>query len=157
MFRSMSTFDLCTRIALIVLMCVLLMLSGCASRDGTSAGGGDTLYDALGGKTGVARMIDEIVVELHDDPKLADLFTETDDDYFKERLNEQICMLTDGGCEYTGLDMPEAHSGMDLSPAQFNDFVEACRRAMTRSGVSVGNQNRLLAILAPMREDVIHQ
>jgi hemoglobin len=116
-----------------------------------------TLYADLGGQAGVARLVDEIVLELHADPKLADLFTETDDDYFKERLNEQVCMLTGGGCEYTGLEMAEAHSGMDLSAAQFNDFVEACRRAITRAGVTVGNQNRLLAILAPMREDVIHQ
>ncbi|MBK8283537.1 MAG: group 1 truncated hemoglobin [Ahniella sp.] len=135
-----------------MLVCLAMLLNACAHTASRS-----TLYQDLGGERGVALMIDEIVVELHADPKLADLFTETDDDYFKERLNEQICMLTGGGCEYTGLDMPEAHSGMDLSAAQFNDFVEACRRAMTRAGVQVGNQNRLLAILAPMRADVIHQ
>ena len=133
-------------------LCALLLLGACAHTEQRSS-----LYQDLGGEQGVAQMIDEIVLELHADPKLADLFTETDDEYFKERLNEQICMLTGGGCEYTGLDMPEAHSGMDLSAAQFNDFVEACRRAMTRAGVPVGNQNRLLAILAPMRTDVIHQ
>lgn len=137
---------------LFCLLCVLLC--SCAQRQGHTTA---SLYEDLGGASGVAHMIDEIVTELHTDPKLAELFTETDDAYFKERLNEQICNLTGGGCEYTGLSMEEAHSGMDLSHAQFNDFVEACRRAMTRAGVSVGNQNRLLALLAPMHGQVIHQ
>lgn len=154
MFRSTSTSESFPGRALprLVLAGLVLLLAACAHSEPRQ-----TLYDDLGGQAGVARMIDEIVDELHADPKLADLFTETDDEYFKERLNEQVCMLTGGGCEYTGLEMTEAHSGMDLSAAQFNDFVEACRRAMTRAGVTVGNQNRLLAILAPMREDVIHQ
>ncbi|WP_170113318.1 group I truncated hemoglobin [Ahniella affigens] len=141
-------------IASLMLACTVLLFGACATqRVGTHT----SLYDDLGGAAGVAHMVDEIVTELHTDPKLADLFTETDDAYFKERLNEQICNLTDGGCEYTGLSMEEAHSGMDLSHAQFNDFVEACRRAMTRAGVTVGNQNRLLALLAPMHGQVIHQ
>ena len=72
-------------------------------------------------------------------------------------MREQICAISDGGCEYTGLSMEEAHSGMDLSEAEFNTFVDASRRAMTRAGFAIGVQNRLLARLAPMREDVIHQ
>ena len=92
-------------------------------------------------------------------PASAQRFAEyyTDDAYFKARLREQLCAISDGGCDYTGLDMVEAHSGMDLSEAQFNDFVDASRRAMTRAGFAIGVQNRLLARLAPMRGEVIHQ
>lgn len=159
MFRSTSTSKISAimlrrTLAPLLVTLALLFLTACSAQTGATR---PSLYDDLGGASGVAKMIDEIVSELHTDPKLADLFTETDDAYFKERLNEQICNLTGGGCEYTGLSMEEAHSGMDLSHAQFNDFVEACRHAMTRAGVSVGNQNRLLALLAPMHGQVIHQ
>lgn len=159
MFRSTSTSEMSATmlkrsLALLLVTLALWSLTACSAQSGKTR---TSLYDDLGGASGVAGMIDEIVSELHTDPKLADLFVETDDAYFKERLNEQICNLTGGGCEYTGLSMEEAHSGMDLSHAQFNDFVEACRRAMTRAGISVGNQNRLLALLAPMHGQVIHQ
>lgn len=115
------------------------------------------LFDALGGDSGVARLVDALTAEYHADAKIGPLFEAIDDAYFKERLREQICMLSEGGCDYTGLSMADAHSGMDLSEAQFNDFVAAGRRAMTRIGLPIGVQNRLLARLAPLREDVIHQ
>ncbi len=136
------------------LICALmlsLLLAACAtSRE-------PCLYDALGGDAGIEKLVDALVAEYHADAKIGFLFAETDDAYFKARLREQLCAISDGGCDYTGLDMVEAHSGMDLSEAQFNDFVDASRRAMTRAGFAIGVQNRLLARLAPMRGDVIHQ
>jgi hemoglobin len=136
------------------LICALmlsLLLAACAtSRE-------PRLYDALGGDAGIDKLVDALVAEVHADARIGFLFAETDDTYFKARLREQLCAISDGGCNYTGLDMVEAHSGMDLSEAQFNDFVDASRRAMTRAGFAIGVQNRLLARLAPMRGDVIHQ
>lgn len=128
-----------------------LLLSACATTREPR------LYDALGGEPGIARLVDALVAEYHADAKIGFLFVETDDAYFKARLREQLCQISDGGCDYTGLSMEEAHSGMDLSEAQFNDFVDASRRAMTRAGFPIGVQNRLLARLAPMRGEVIHQ
>lgn len=136
------------------LICALmlsLLLAACAtSRE-------PRLYDALGGDAGIEKLVDALVAEYHADAKIGFLFAETDDAYFKARLREQLCAISDGGCDYTGLDMVEAHSGMDLSEAQFNDFVAASRRAMSKAGFAIGVQNRLLARLAPMRGEVIHQ
>lgn len=130
----------------------LFALSACAHRAPA-----DALYLALGAQTGVARLVDEVVQELHRDPRIRALFDNTDDATFKQRLNEQICQLADGGCDYSGLSMSEAHSGMDLSAAQFNYFVEDARNGMSRAAIPIGAQNRLLARLARMREQVLHQ
>ena len=132
-------------------MTMSLLLAACATTREPR------LYDALGGDAGVAKLVAALVAEYHADARIGVLFENTDDPYFKARLREQICRISDGGCDYTGLDMVEAHSGMDLSEAQFNDFVDASRRAMTRAGFAIGVQNRLLARLAPMRGEVIHQ
>jgi hemoglobin len=130
---------------------LLLLLAACASTREAR------LYDALGGEAGVARLVDAVTEEYRADPAIGAMFNETEIDYFKARLREQICEISDGGCTYTGLSMEEAHSGQDVSEAQFNDFVEASRRGMTKIGIAIGTQNRLLARLAPMRGDVIHQ
>jgi hemoglobin len=128
-----------------------LVLGACASTPP------DSLYQALGGEPGVRRLVDEVVHELHTDPRINALFKDTDDAYFKERLFEQICELSGGGCSYTGLDMEEAHSGMQLTETDFNFFVDDLRTGMTRAGISIGAQNRLLALFRPMHGDVLHK
>jgi hemoglobin len=46
---------------------------------------------------------------------------------------------------------------MDISEREFNWFVEGVERAMDRVGLPLPVQNRLLARLAPMRDEVIRQ
>jgi hemoglobin len=129
-----------------------IALSACAHQPPSQP-----LYQALGAQPGVTRLVAEVVQQLHRDPRLSALFDNTDDAAFQQRLNEMICQLADGGCDYLGLDMSEAHSGMDLSAAQFNYFVEDTRIGMTRATIPIGAQNRLLARLARLREQVLHQ
>lgn len=140
------------RITLASLLLALALLAGCATQRSDGS-----LYAALGGEAGVARLVDALIAEYHADPRIAPLFADTDDAYLHARLSEQICQLAGGGCDYTGLPMDEAHSGMGITEAEFSFFVEDSRNAMTRIGVPVPTQNRLLALLAPMRGDVIHQ
>ncbi len=114
-----------------------------------------TLYDDLGGKAGVARLVDELIEKYRADSRINGLFNETNFEYFSERLNEYICLVADGGCEYTGLSMADAHSGMDIKEREFNYFVEDSQAAMTEVGISLGVQNRLLKVLARDHGDVI--
>ena len=53
--------------------------------------------------------------------------------------------------------MIETHSGLDISEAEFDIFVELFIDVMEQVGISHSARNRLLAILAPMRQDIIHQ
>ncbi len=128
-----------------------LLLAACASMPKTS------LYDALGGQDGVTTLVDAIIVEVKADPRIGELFAQTETEYFRERLIEQVCMVADGPCEYTGLPMEDAHSGMDISEREFNWFVEDVESAMQRAGIALPVQNRLLARLAQMRAEVIRQ
>jgi len=133
------------------LLSVLALLSACATVRTP------TLYDDLGGKAGVARLVDTLIAKYRADSRINDLFNETNFEYFSERLNEYICLVSDGGCEYTGLSMEEAHSGMDIKEREFNYFVEDSQAAMTEVGISVGVQNRLLKVLARDHGAVIRQ
>lgn len=126
-----------------------LILAGCAGRSE------DSLYQHLGGQAGIERISDELIAILRADAEIADLFENTDWTYFRARLIEFLCVTADGPCEYRGLPMNEAHSGMNITEAEFNRFVDDARRAMTRAGTPLAAQNRLLARLAPMRAEVI--
>jgi len=118
---------------------------------------GDALFQDLGGKEGIARFVSAAVSLSHNDPRIAFLFEDADDANLTAQLEDQICALSGGPCEYEGQDMVEAHSGMEITEAEFDIFVELVLDAMEQSGISHSARNRLLALLAPMREDVIHQ
>ncbi len=134
-----------------MLMALACALCACAITPTAS------LHAQLGGEDGIARLVAATVAQVHADARISELFAETDDAYFQARLNEFICRLADGPCEYTGLAMPDAHSGMDISEREFNYFVEDLERAMVISGLSISVQNRLLARLARLRSEVIRQ
>jgi hemoglobin len=53
--------------------------------------------------------------------------------------------------------MEKSHGGMHITEAQFNALVEDLYRAMERAGTPVAAQNRLVALLAPMRSQVIYK
>lgn len=130
---------------------VLMLLSACATTSQQS------LYQALGGQAGVEALVDRVTDIAHNDERIGFLFEDTDFPYFKARLTEQICELSGGPCEYTGLDMVDAHSGMEITRAEFNYFVEDLQLAMDQVGLDVPTQNRLLGLLVPMHADVIEQ
>lgn len=136
---------------LLMLLLVVALASGCATTRTQS------LYEDLGGKAGVARLVDKLIEKYRADGRINGLFNDTNFEYFGERLNEYICVVTGGGCEYKGLSMEEAHSGMDIKEREFNYFVEDSQAAMTEVGIGVGVQNRLLEVLARDHVKVIRQ
>lgn len=132
----------------ILLLCALI---GCASRPAP------TLYDELGNKPGLDRLLDALEVEVKTNVRINHLFEQTDWDYLHARLFDQICELAGGPCVYDGLSMTEAHTGMEITRAEFNWFVEDLQRAMAKVELPQATQNRLLALLAPMHGEVIGQ
>ena len=142
-----------------LLSIVLAALTACAGspRQEPVEDAQPTLYQQLGGAAAIAGLVDALVVEYKADPRIAKRFElpAADLAYLRERLIEQFCAATGGGCEYTGLAMAEAHSGMNITGAEFDAFIEATVRAMTRIGVTDEHQLILLSVLDGMRGDVI--
>jgi len=89
------------------------------------------------------------------DEDVDEMLEVTDIEALKKHLEDQCCELTGGGCAYTGNDMIKAHKGLNMSHREFNFGVEHLQQAMIDNGTPIAAQNRLLAILAPMREDVV--
>jgi len=114
-----------------------------------------TLYQELGAREGIERAVDAILVELKTDKRINGLFTETDFPYLRERLIEQFCFVADGPCEYTGLSMEDAHSGMAITGREFNWFVEDMEIGLKKAKIPLGAQNALLARFAKMHGEVV--
>lgn len=115
----------------------------------------DTLYQALGAKSGLEALMEVFVQALKADSRIGAQFKDTNAKYLQEQLVDQFCVVSGGPCKYQGADMKAAHAGMEINKAQFNALVEVLQGAMDARGIPFTTQNQLLARLAPMHRDVI--
>ena len=113
------------------------------------------LYQALGEKAGITRLMDDFVNRLVKDPRIGEHFKDVKPAALKESLTDQICSLSGGPCQYEGADMKSVHADMDINKGHFNALVEVLQKAMDGQGIPFAQQNRLLALLAPMHRDII--
>ena len=121
---------------------------------GAKPRGDSGLYTAFHGKAGVSRIVDRFVDRDVADPRIADIFKNQDLVRLRRTLKEQFCYLMDGGCDYSGRDMKSSHKDMGIQDADFNALVENLQWAMDKEHVPFRDQNKLLAMLAPMHRDI---
>ena len=131
-----------------------------APTDSTAAAVAQSLYDRLGGTTAIASVVDGFVANVAADARINKFFTRVASDtaamrQFKQKLVDQICQGTGGPCTYTGQDMKTAHQGMGLTNADFDALVEDLVKALDSAGVPQKEKDELLAVLGPMRADIV--
>ncbi|MDG1582638.1 group 1 truncated hemoglobin [Pseudomonas sp. GOM6] len=136
-----------------LLPALLLLLSACASQPPQD----DSLYQGLGERAGITRIVEGTLLNAVRNPRIAHHFQDIDMERLRDKLVEQICVEAGGPCEYTGDSMEESHKGLHLTRSDFNAMVEDLIDAMDAEGVPVSQQNRLLARLAPMRGLIIER
>lgn len=132
-----------------------IALTGLGNAEAES--GRKTLYDQLGGKEAIAKVVHDMIINVAADNRINHFFANTNIPRLEQLLVEQICEATGGPCKYTGLDMRQAHKGMNIRESHFNALVENLQKAMDSNHVPLRLQNQLLAILAPMQPDVVKQ
>ncbi|MHB1332630.1 MAG: group I truncated hemoglobin [Sulfuriferula sp.] len=115
------------------------------------------LYDQLGGKPGITKIIDGMMTHILEDQRIKAVFANANIPHLKMMLVKQVCADTGGPCTYTGESMRAAHKGMNINSAQFNALVEDLQKSFVDNDVPIGAGNKLLAILAPMKKDVDHR
>jgi len=131
---------------------IILCLTACSAFQTQT-----TLFEQLGGKPGIAKLTDTFIEQIQYDKQVLPYFLETDIGHFREKFIEQICMLSNGPCKYTGDSMEDVHGGMMINENHFNALVNDLILAMEATGIAVGTQNQLLELLAPMRDDIIYR
>jgi hemoglobin len=114
-----------------------------------------SLYNQLGEKAGITKVVDTFVGNIAKDARINGMFASTNIPRLKTLLVEQVCEVSGGPCKYTGRDMKSSHTGMGVNRTHFNALVEDLQAAMSTEGIPFGVQNELLAVLAPMYRDII--
>ena len=134
-----------------LLLLAVVTLAGCAANPKEPP----TLYARLGGEPVVRRIVTETIDRAATDPRTKRSFEGVKLQNVKDKIVEQICDLGGGGCKYSGDPMDKVHKGLKNTEAEMNIVVQFLREACDRAGVATREKNELLALLAPMKRDIV--
>ncbi len=116
-----------------------------------------SLYDDLGAEAGVRRIVDGMVERALADPRIAFAFDNTNHDRLRGLIAQQFCHLAGGPCAARPRGMGPAHTHLGLRERHFLALVEDLQDSMDAAGVPFRTQNRLLALLAPMKREIVRE
>ena len=114
-----------------------------------------SLYQRLGGYPAIKAVVDDFVGNVAADKRINRFFAKTDIARLKQNLVDQICSGTGGPCIYTGRDMKSAHAGMGVNGNHFNALVQDLQKTLKKFKVPKKEQGELLAVLGPMKTDIV--
>ncbi|WP_200821239.1 group 1 truncated hemoglobin [Oceanicoccus sp. KOV_DT_Chl] len=135
-------------IKVIAFMCILIV-TGCATTK-------QSTFEQVGGMPKIEEIVDNFITEIERDPIMFEFFKDSNIDRFREKLIEHMCYLTGGQCEYTGDSMEQVHGGMNITESYFNHSVDLFINAMNKAGIPHPVQNKVLAVLAPTRKEMLY-
>lgn len=149
------------RISLALILVVTVATAG-ASNLGAQAAAQKTLYDRLGGRAAIVKVVDDFVNNCAADTRINAFFTATAKDpqrlaAFKANLVDQICEASGGPCKYKGKDMKTAHAGMGITNAHFDALVQDLTKTLNTFKVAAADQKTLLGVLGPMRAQIVEK
>jgi hemoglobin len=138
-----------------ILAVVALAAAGCASMDSGGGMGKKALYDRLGGKPAITAVVDDFIGNVAGDARINKRFANANIPRLKAQLVDQICEASGGPCTYTGMNMLDAHRGMNISDAEFTALVEDLIKSLDRFKVPAQEKNELLTALGGMKPQIV--
>ncbi len=130
----------------------------CAESPAAGAAGAASsasLYDRLGGKPAIEAVVDTFLGNVAKDARINHFFAGADVPALRGHLVDQVCAAAGGPCTYKGRDMKTVHTGMRVDDAAFGALVEDLVAALKKHGVPEREQGELLAVLGPMKSDIV--
>ena len=74
---------------------------------------------------------------------------------FKYLVTEQVCWATGGPQRYSGRSMQDSHAHLDITPTEWEAFLDDFQQTLTRFGVPQAEQSELFAIVESTRGDIV--
>ena len=145
-------------LAVVVGVAIVGGVAGCATMGDSGAATAPSLYKRLGGREGIALVVNDFVGNMAGDTRVNARFKDmkpADVEKLKSYLADQICDASGGPCSYLGRDMKTVHTGMKITEAEWNATVENLGKALDKHKVGAKEKQELVALLAPMKGDIV--
>lgn len=120
-----------------------------------------SLFERLGGSSGIVALADEIVALHMENPVIKARFRpylETPDRLAV--LKKHLCMFLESGSgghgQYTGRSMRDAHRGMNVSAAEYVAALDDILAGMKKRGLDEQTQKDVLAIAYSLKGEIVN-
>ncbi len=153
--RGSNVIVNCRVAASMKLVFVAMTLVALTATGGIADAADSTLFAAMGGEGVLKAAVDDFADIVEADDRINFTFADTNISKFKQLLYDQLCELSGGPCHYAGRDMHTAHAKLKITTAEFNALAEDLYLALGKAGVAYRQQNKLMALLAPMKRQIV--
>lgn len=119
-----------------------------------------TLYERLGKKEGITKLVDDVVENHTKNPIVSPRFLPYLDQperlaIIKKHTVDFFCAGSGGPESYGGRDMPTTHKGMNISEQEYMAVVDDILAAMDKNSYGEEEKKDVLAILYSLKEGII--
>ena len=115
-----------------------------------------TLYERLGGHSGIAAIVSDLV-DLHAaNPAIRTRFLKFDLDEVKRKATEFMCMGTGGPEPYTGRGLRKSHEGMNINAEEFLAVMDDVAAVLEKHQVGTRERQEVVATFMDLRKEVMH-
>ncbi len=113
-----------------------------------------TLYNEIGGRKTVERLIDEFYERVLADPDLQPFFENTSMDKLRTMQQEFFAAALDGPGTLSELDLAYAHHGLGIRQWHFSRFVEHLLATLESIGVGEESQMEIIRRISTYVNDI---
>ena len=114
-----------------------------------------TLYERIGGAESLRRIASDLVDAHSVNPIIAPRFRAIDKEVSKQHAFEFFCMGSGGPEPYTGRDLREVHTGMNISEQEYLASVDDLMLVLQQNGVGEREQQEVLFIFFSLKGQVL--
>ena len=115
----------------------------------------DRLYDRLGGREGIAAVVDDFYAQLVGDDELGTFFEGSDIQRLRETQTAFLCEAAGGPETYDGPPIREAHLHVPFTPAHIERAVELLYRSLDEYGVTGEDADAVVEAVAAYQEELL--
>lgn len=121
----------------------------------------NTLYERLGGPTGIASLVDDIIEAHMVNPLIKARFLPMRDDpenlaNAMQHLRDFLAAGSGGPEQYSGRSMPEAHRGMNISAQEYMAAMDDIMGVLDKHEIDEQTSKDVLAIAYSLKDEIIH-
>src|SRR2546426_9197243 len=112
-----------------------------------------SLYDRLGGIYSIAVVVDDFIdrvmsdARLNANPAVNEAHHKVPPAGFKYLVTEMVGWATGGPQKYSGRSMADSHSHLNITPQEWEAFMDDLQQALNRFNVPSAEQSELRAIV----------
>jgi len=115
-----------------------------------------SLYERLGQKDGITRIVDNVMTNHLSNAVVQTRFANIKDlDHARRMATEFFCAGCGGPEPYTGRDMLTTHRGMNISEQEYIAVMDDILDALDKQGIDQSTQNEVVAILYSLKNEII--